>query len=138
MIELKLTFFSVATAAAYMASLPPLPDGSKVETGKPAATGGNAVSSPSANAKDKAKDSAAPATPPTASPPPPAPKYEESGIGELIQTLVAKDKAAAVALLKTFSVTKGSQLKPEQYAEVKAALEKKHAEIDAAGDDPAG
>lgn len=75
----------------------------------------------------QASSSAAPAASPASAEPKadvaekPAPKadaptYEKSGLPEKIKAAVGKDKAGVVALLKEFGVTKGPELKPEQFA----------------------
>lgn len=45
-----------------------------------------------------------------------APTYEKSGLPEKIKAAVGKDKAGVVALLKEFGVSKGPELKPDQFA----------------------
>jgi hypothetical protein len=48
--------------------------------------------------------------------------YAQSGIGEMIQQLVARDRAAAVSLLKQFGVARGPEIPPERFDEFKAAI----------------
>ena len=82
----------------------------KKETGGTPASSSAAPAASPASAEPKA-DAAEKATPKAD-----APTYEKSGLPEKIKTAVGKDKAGVVALLKEFGVTKGPELKPEQFA----------------------
>ena len=125
-VELKLVFASVQEAANALAKLgapttaAPTPAATekaataKAETkketgGTPASSSAEPAASP-ASAEPKA-DAAEKATPKAD-----APTYEKSGLPEKIKAAVGKDKAGVVALLKEFGVTKGPELKPEQFA----------------------
>lgn len=121
-VELKLVFASVQEAANALAKLgapttavpaPAAPEKAATATAKaeksPAAeTAKPADTKPSA---DTAKTDA-PADKPKAD----APTYEKSGLPEKIKAAVGKDKAGVVALLKEFGVSKGPELKPDQFA----------------------
>lgn len=51
--------------------------------------------------------------------------YEQTGISSKIQSAVASGKRdVAVATLRAFGVNKGTELKPEQFSEFEAALDK--------------
>ena len=81
----------------------------KKETGgTPASSSAAPAASPSP-AEPKA-DAAEKATPKAD-----APTYEKSGLPEKIKAAVGKDKAGVVALLKEFGVSKGPELKPDQF-----------------------
>ena len=125
-VELKLVFASVQEAANALARLgapttaaptpaapekaaTPKADPKKETGGSPASSSAAPAASP-ASAEPKA-DAAEKATPKAD-----APTYEKSGLPEKIKTAVGKDKAGVVALLKEFGVTKGPELKPEQFA----------------------
>lgn len=125
-VELKLVFASVQEAANALAKLgapttaaptPAAPEKAatvkaepKKETaGTPASSSAAAAASP-APAEPKADAAEKPA------PKADAPTYEKSGLPEKIKAAVGKDKAGVVALLKEFGVTKGPELKPEQFA----------------------
>lgn len=82
----------------------------KKETGGTPASSSAAPAASPASAEPKA-DAAEKATPKAD-----APTYEKSGLPEKIKAAVGKDKAGVVALLKEFGVTKGPELKPEQFA----------------------
>jgi hypothetical protein len=82
----------------------------KKETGGTPASSSAAPAASPASAEPKA-DAAEKATPKAD-----APTYEKSGLPEKIKTAVGKDKAGVVALLKEFGVSKGPELKPDQFA----------------------
>ena len=82
----------------------------KKETGGTPASSSAAPAATPATAEPKA-DAAEKATPKAD-----APTYEKSGLPEKIKTAVGKDKAGVVALLKEFGVSKGPELKPDQFA----------------------
>lgn len=125
-VELKLVFASVQEAANALAKLgapttaaptPAAPEKAatakaetKKETGGTPASSSAAPAASPASAEPKA-DAAEKATPKAD-----APTYEKSGLPEKIKAAVGKDKAGVVALLKEFGVTKGPELKPEQFA----------------------
>ena len=125
-VELKLVFASVQEAANALARLgapttaAPAPAATetaattkaepKKETGGTPASSSAAPAASPASAEPKA-DAAEKATPKAD-----APTYEKSGLPEKIKAAVGKDKAGVVALLKEFGVTKGPELKPEQFA----------------------
>ena len=125
-VELKLVFASVQEAANALAKLgapttaaptpaapekaaTPKADPKKETGGSPASSSAAPAASP-ASAEPKA-DAAEKATPKAD-----APTYEKSGLPEKIKTAVGKDKAGVVALLKEFGVSKGPELKPDQFA----------------------
>lgn len=81
----------------------------KKETGGTPASSSAAPAASPASAEPKA-DAAEKATPKAD-----APTYEKSGLPEKIKTAVGKDKAGVVALLKEFGVSKGPELKPDQF-----------------------
>ena len=123
-VKIELVFASVQEAANALAKLgapttaAPTPAATekaattaKAETkketgGSPASSSAAAAASP-ASAEPKAAAAEKPADTPT---------YEKSGLPEKIKTAVGKDKAGVIALLKEFGVTKGPELKPEQFA----------------------
>lgn len=125
-VELKLVFASVQEAANALAKLgapttaaptPAAPEKAatakaetKKETGGTPASSSAAPAASPASAEPKA-DAAEKATPKAD-----APTYEKSGLPEKIKAAVGKDKAGVVALLKEFGVSKGPELKPEQFA----------------------
>ena len=125
-VELKLVFASVQEAANALARLgapttaAPAPAATekaattkaepKKETGGTPASSSAAPAASPASAEPKA-DAAEKATPKAD-----APTYEKSGLPEKIKAAVGKDKAGVVALLKEFGVTKGPELKPDQFA----------------------
>ena len=82
----------------------------KKETGGTPASSSAAPAASPASAEPKADVAEKPA------PKADAPTYEKSGLPEKIKAAVGKDKAGVVALLKEFGVTKGPELKPEQFA----------------------
>lgn len=124
-VELKLVFASVQEAANALAKLgapttaaptPAAPEKAatakaetKKETGGTPASSSAAPAASPASAEPKA-DAAEKATPKAD-----APTYEKSGLPEKIKTAVGKDKAGVVALLKEFGVSKGPELKPDQF-----------------------
>lgn len=125
-VKIELVFASVQEAANALAKLgapttaAPTPAATekaattkaepKKETGgTPASSSAAPAASPSP-AEPKA-DAAEKATPKAD-----APTYEKSGLPEKIKTAVGKDKAGVVALLKEFGVSKGPELKPDQFA----------------------
>ena len=124
-VELKLVFASVQEAANALARLgapttaAPAPAATekaattkaepKKETGGTPASSSAAPAASPASAEPKA-DAAEKATPKAD-----APTYEKSGLPEKIKTAVGKDKAGVVALLKEFGVSKGPELKPDQF-----------------------
>lgn len=97
------------TPAATEKAATPKADPKKETGGSPASSSAAPAASP-ASAEPKA-DAAEKATPKAD-----APTYEKSGLPEKIKAAVGKDKAGVVALLKEFGVTKGPELKPEQFA----------------------
>lgn len=121
-VELKLVFASVQEAANALAKLgapttavpaPAAPEKAATAKAEPkkepaAETAKPADTKPSA----EAAKTDAPAEKPKAE----VPTYEKSGLPEKIKTAVGKDKAGVVALLKEFGVSKGPELKPEQFA----------------------
>lgn len=125
-VELKLVFASVQEAANALAKLgapttaaptPAAPEKAatakaetKKETGGTPASSSAAPAASPASAEPKA-DAAEKATPKAD-----APTYEKSGLPEKIKAAVGKDKAGVVALLKEFGVSKGPELKPDQFA----------------------
>lgn len=124
-VELKLVFASVQEAANALAKLgapttaaptPAAPEKAatakaetKKETGGTPASSSAAPAASPASAEPKA-DAAEKATPKAD-----APTYEKSGLPEKIKAAVGKDKAGVVALLKEFGVSKGPELKPDQF-----------------------
>ena len=124
-VELKLVFASVQEAANALAKLgapttaaptPAAPEKAatpKAETKNKESAGAQASSSAEPAASPApAESKAAAAEKPKAD----APTYEKSGLPEKIKAAVGKDKAGVVALLKEFGVSKGPELKPEQFA----------------------
>lgn len=125
-VKIELVFASVQEAANALAKLgapttaaptPAAPEKAatpkaetKKETGGTPASSSAAPAASPASAEPKA-DAAEKATPKAD-----APTYEKSGLPEKIKTAVGKDKAGVVALLKEFGVSKGPELKPEQFA----------------------
>lgn len=125
-VKIELVFASVQEAANALAKLgapttaAPAPAATekaattkaepKKETGGTPASSSAAPAASPASAEPKA-DAAEKATPKAD-----APTYEKSGLPEKIKAAVGKDKAGVVALLKEFGVTKGPELKPEQFA----------------------
>ena len=81
----------------------------KKETGGTPASSSAAPAASPASAEPKA-DAAEKATPKAD-----APTYEKSGLPEKIKAAAGKDKAGVVALLKEFGVSKGPELKPDQF-----------------------
>ncbi len=126
-VTVTLTFASEAEAAAFLSGKPADKE-AKPPAGKPAKTEAPAAS-PSSAAPAPTPTAAPAAAPTPAASPSPAPAadtggdYLKSGIPELIQQHVAKDRAAAIALLGKFGVKKGAELKPAQFAEFKTAIE---------------
>lgn len=130
-VELKLVFASVQEAANALARLNAVPPAaasgpaSPAQAATPAApkaadtkkesAGAQASSSAAAAASPAPAESKADAAE-KATPKADAPTYEKSGLPEKIKTAVGKDKAGVVALLKEFGVSKGPELKPEQFA----------------------
>lgn len=125
-VKIELVFASVQEAANALAKLgapttaaptpaapekaaTPKADPKKETGGSPASSSAAPAASP-ASAEPKA-DAAEKATPKAD-----APTYEKSGLPEKIKTAVGKDKAGVVALLKEFGVSKGPELKPDQFA----------------------
>ncbi len=123
-VELKLVFASVQEAANALAKLgapttaaptpaapekaaSPKAEPKKEPAGTPASSSAAAAASP-APAESKADAAEKPKAD--------VPTYEKSGLPEKIKTAVGKDKAGVVALLKEFGVSKGPELKPEQFA----------------------
>ena len=100
---------SAPTPAAPEKAATPKADPKKETGGSPASSSAAPAASP-ASAEPKA-DAAEKATPKAD-----APTYEKSGLPEKIKTAVGKDKAGVVALLKEFGVSKGPELKPDQFA----------------------
>lgn len=125
-VKIELVFASVQEAANALAKLgapttaaptPAAPEKAatakaetKKETGGTPASSSAAPAASPASAEPKA-DAAEKATPKAD-----APTYEKSGLPEKIKAAVGKDKAGVVALLKEFGVSKGPELKPEQFA----------------------
>lgn len=124
-VKIELVFASVQEAANALAKLgapttaaptPAAPEKAatakaetKKETGGTPASSSAAPAASPASAEPKA-DAAEKATPKAD-----APTYEKSGLPEKIKAAVGKDKAGVVALLKEFGVTKGPELKPDQF-----------------------
>lgn len=96
------------TPAATEKAATPKADPKKETGGSPASSSAAPAASP-ASAEPKA-DAAEKATPKAD-----APTYEKSGLPEKIKAAVGKDKAGVVALLKEFGVSKGPELKPDQF-----------------------
>ena len=100
-------------------------DLASVKAQKPAATAA-AAATPSSAASASTPAASAPAPTPPAGDGPDEAAYKKSGVPERIQKMVAKDRAAAVALLGEFGVKKGGELKVSQFeafaARVDAAL----------------
>lgn len=124
-VKIELVFASVQEAANALAKLgapttaaptpaapekaaTPKADPKKETGGTPASSSAAPAASP-ASAEPKA-DAAEKATPKAD-----APTYEKSGLPEKIKAAVGKDKAGVVALLKEFGVSKGPELKPDQF-----------------------
>ena len=134
-VTLTYLFTTAAQAAAFAAHAAAFLDGGAKELtiptlGKPADKK-DSKAKPAETPSTASPAPAASATPPAASPAPASAeqkqvKYEDTGIGEMIQQLVQKDRAAAVALLGKFGTKKGSELKPDQFdafkTEITAAL----------------
>ena len=123
-VELKLVFASVQEAANALAKLgapttaaptPAAPEKAATAKAEPKkeSAGTQASSSAAAAASPAPAESKADAA---EKPKADVPTYEKSGLPEKIKTAVGKDKAGVVALLKEFGVTKGPELKPEQFA----------------------
>lgn len=124
-VKIELVFASVQEAANALAKLgapttaAPTPAATekaatakaetKKETGGTPASSSAAPAASPASAEPKA-DAAEKATPKAD-----APTYEKSGLPEKIKAAVGKDKAGVVALLKEFGVSKGPELKPDQF-----------------------
>ena len=117
-VTVTLNFATAALAAAALALIDQAPAPAaaptkeksplkSAEAAKPAATQSSAGTVPTPAASETAP------TPPAGDA---AVPYEKSGVPERIQKLVAKDRAAAVALLGEFGVKKGGELKPDQFA----------------------
>lgn len=88
---------------------------------------------PQAAAPEQKAETSAPATPASApAEPPAAPAIPYEKVGTAIQNLVAKDRSKAVAVLASLGVKKGTELKPEQYADALARLEAALTEADQA------
>jgi len=123
-VKIELVFASVQEAANALAKLgapttaAPAPAATEKaattkaepETGGSPASSSAAPAASPASAEPKA-DAAEKATPKAD-----APTYEKSGLPEKIKAAVGKDKAGVVALLKEFGVSKGPELKPDQFA----------------------
>lgn len=88
----------LAAAQDIGGAAPSTPSTTSTDTKKPAATAGKAA---------KAET--------------PALEYK-TDVGPLILKLANKNRDAAVAVLSTFGVAKGTELKPEQYAEFVVAV----------------
>ena len=123
-VELKLVFASVQEAANALAKLgapttaaptPAAPEKAATAKAEPKkeSAGTQASSSAAAAASPAPAESKADAA---EKPKADVPTYEKSGLPEKIKTAVGKDKAGVVALLKEFGVSKGPELKPEQFA----------------------
>ena len=124
-VKIELVFASVQEAANALAKLgapttaaptPAAPEKAATPKAEPKKeTGGTPASSSAAPAASPSpaepKADAAEKTAPKAD----APTYEKSGLPEKIKTAVGKDKAGVVALLKEFGVSKGPELKPDQF-----------------------
>ena len=124
-VKIELVFASVQEAANALAKLgapttaaptpaapekaaTPKADPKKETGGSPASSSAAPAASP-ASAEPKADAAEKPAAKAD------APTYEKSGLPEKIKTAVGKDKAGVVALLKEFGVSKGPELKPDQF-----------------------
>ena len=123
-VELKLVFASVQEAANALARLgapttaaptPAAPEKAATTKAEPKkeSAGTQASSSAAAAASPAPAESKAAAAEPAKAD---VPTYEKSGLPEKIKAAVGKDKAGVVALLKEFGVSKGPELKPEQFA----------------------
>lgn len=124
-VELKLVFASVQEAANALAKLgapttaaptPAAPEKAATAKAEPKtkeSAGAQVSSSAAAAASPAPAESKADAA---EKPKADVPTYEKSGLPEKIKTAVGKDKAGVVALLKEFGVSKGPELKPEQFA----------------------
>ena len=124
-VKIELVFASVQEAANALAKLgapttaaptPAAPEKAATPKAEPKKeTGGTPASSSAAPAASPSpaepKADAAEKTAPKAD----APTYEKSGLPEKIKAAVGKDKAGVVALLKEFGVSKGPELKPDQF-----------------------
>ncbi len=123
-VELKLVFASVQEAANALAKL-----GAPTTAAPTPAAPEKAATAKAEPKKESAGTPASSSVAPAASPAPAeskadaaekpkadVPTYEKSGLPEKIKTAVGKDKAGVVALLKEFGVSKGPELKPEQFA----------------------
>ncbi len=123
-VELKLVFASVQEAANALAKL-----GAPTTAAPTPAAPEKAATAKAEPKKESAGTQASSSAAPAASPAPAeskadaaekpkadVPTYEKSGLPEKIKTAVGKDKAGVVALLKEFGVSKGPELKPEQFA----------------------
>lgn len=123
-VELKLVFASVQEAANALAKL-----GAPTTAAPTPAAPEKAATAKAEPKKESAGTQASSSAAPAASPAPAeskadaaekpkadTPTYEKSGLPEKIKNAVGKDKAGVVALLKEFGVSKGPELKPEQFA----------------------
>jgi len=124
-VKIELVFASVQEAANALAKL------GAPTTAAPTPAAPEKAATPKAEPKKEtggtpASSSAAPAASPSpaepkadaaekATPKADAPTYEKSGLPEKIKAAVGKDKAGVVALLKEFGVSKGPELKPDQF-----------------------
>lgn len=128
MYSLTLNFPTHAALAAAVAALANTSNERAAPDPKPSKDGGKGAAgaqpSPSPSPSPAAASPAAPA------PAPKPPKYEETGIGDMLKTAStdAGKRAAAVALLNEFGAVKdgkpsGQHLKAEQYGDFKAKLQ---------------
>jgi hypothetical protein len=122
MYELVLKFNTLAELQAHVAAIGAVPNGGPKASGK-----GATAAQPSPSPSPAAPSPAASAPPPPA---PKAPKYEDSGIGEMLKTASqdAGKKTKAVDLLKEFGAVKegkvsGQHLDPAKFDEFKAKLQ---------------
>jgi ABC-type transporter MlaC component len=109
-VTLTLTFATAALAAAALSKL----DSEVAATPSADKAEGKTVKKDAEKAADKPKD-----TPPAVDP---NKAYLDSGIPELIQKLVAKDRAAAKALLTKYGASKGAELKAADHDKFKAEI----------------
>lgn len=119
-VTLTYTFASEQEALDFLAGRNP-EKGDK-PAGKSAPKEAAAASSPSADKKEPAK-TAAPAKDPAPAEAKPV-AYADSGLPMMIKDAVGRDREGVVALLKEFGVSKGGDLKPEQFDAFKAKIVK--------------
>jgi len=114
-VTVTLTFASAAAAAAFLATADGAPAAATAETPKDKPADKPKADKPADKpAAEKPKDT--PAVDPNKA-------YLDSGIPERIQKLVAKDRAAAKALLAKFGAAKGAELKAADHDKFKAEID---------------